>query len=266
MVTNLLNEIENLQEKLEAKTATLHEAKYYVTLSELVQFKTLHFPAMELALWIIVKDLSEKRPAGKKIKNFAEWSDKDIENIFYPVCSKDTLREGMQGVYFDNNFVISTDAHVLLMFADKSKIKRSGNYRFNKIAKELTIDVLVKTESKFPDYINIIPRAIPELQKEIDLSEFYAFLNQFPKWGKIARKNGCECFFYFDRIKIFDGLYNIEFLLKITKALLQAGEKTSRFDFWAKNKAAVLNGTDNMALIMPIGCEGSLEHDWPITY
>ena len=264
----MIDKIETLQEKLEAKKASLGEAYEYVSLSELPQFKFINFSAMELALWLIVEDLTMKRPAGKKIKTFGQWSDNDIQSIFYPICSKDTLREGMQGVYFDKNFVVATDAHILLMFADKSDLKRSGNYRFNKIAKEPTTDILVKTDAKFPDYINAIPRSMPELQCEINLLDFYAFLNQFPKWGKIARKNGCECFFYFDRIKIFDGLYNIEFLLKITKAMLQAGDTCIRFDFWAKDKPAILNGTENMALIMPIyqNPDESISKSYPIHY
>lgn len=264
----MIEQIEALQEKLQAKKAALEDAYKYVSFSEMQQFKAFHFAAMELALWLIVEDLSSKRPAGKKIKTYSEWSDKDIQTIFYPACSKDDLREGLQGVYFDNNFVVATDAHVLLMFADKSKNQRSGNYRFNKIAKEPTLDVLIRTESKFPDYMNILPRTQPKLQREINLSDFYAFLNQFPKYTKIARKNRVDFITFYSGVKIFDGFYNIEFLLKITKALLQVGETSARFDFWEKDRAAIVNGTENMALIAPLyqNPDETISSSYPIKY
>lgn len=266
----MIDKIETLQEKLEAKTACLTEAYEYVSLSEMPQFKSINFPAMEIALYAIVEDLSQKRPAGKKIKTFAEWSDKDIETIFYPICSKDDFRPAMQGVYFDNslNLIVATDAHILTAFQDKSNKKRSGLFQLNKIVKNPTTEILLKFDAKFPDYLAVLPTSEPAKKREIDLCEFYAFLNQFPKFTRIGRKNGVDFIAFYAGIKIFEGLYNIEFLLKITKALLQAGEKTIRFDFWEKHKPAVLNGIDNMALIMPLyqNEDPNITRSYPIKY
>lgn len=260
----MIERIKYLEEKLANDSASLSDAYEYANFAELPQFKVWNFSFIDVALWAIVSDLSTKRPTGKKIKTYTEFTDKDIESIFYPVCSKDHLRQAMQGVFFDKNFIVSTDGHILLCCADKSKIKRSGNYRFNRIAKEVTTDLLIKTDQKFPDYLKIFPQQKPTQQREINLIDFYAFLNQFTKWIKIARKQGVDVLNYYASVMIFDGLYNIEFLIKVIKALLHVGETVIRFQFWEPHHVSVIDGINNIALIMPLHQTGGIT--CPIRY
>lgn len=260
----MIDKIESLQEKLEAKTASLAEAYEYIEFAQMPQFKSLDFKAIDLALWLVVSELSKKRPAGKKVKPVT-WDDKGLEKIFLPIASRDYLITQLQGVYFDNTLrlAVSTNGHILAAFLDKSIEKRSGNYRFNKIAKLMTTDILINSEDKFPEYLAVIPVAEPVEKREINLLEFYAFLNQFPKFVRLAKKHYVEFLTYYTSITMFEAAYNLEYMLKIVKALLLVGETNARFDFHGKEKALVIGGNDNMAIIMPIFKE---DRDFPIKY
>lgn len=177
--------------------------------------------------------------------------EQNLEKLLFPFASKDELRPVMQGIFINNEEIVSTDAHKLAILPNFLGYHLNGIWRFNKIAKEPTTDTLIPySDSRYPDYQSVIPRNYTDI-KAVELEKLRQILTAAKKHKlyQFTENKGNKVIF-----EINNTVYcvNGNFLLDCVTLFLQLNCETCLANFSGNSRAIVFKWGRITVLLMPV--------------
>src|SRR5574343_138133 len=179
---------------------------------------------------------------------------KGILEDFQDVASDDELRPAMNGVYVDDNVLVATDAHALVVYKN-SDFKKDYN------GKIIDLPTYIKTKGKnvrtidarFPDYKQVIPdnENTPNVIQNIPTYALYNFCKSCLNVKKYTDKNTI-----FNAKFNYNGLlygFNPTIMNEAIEFALKKGFDTCTMRFSEPNRAFIFEfGGKNLGLVMPV--------------
>ena len=173
----------------------------------------------------------------------ADPDDKHLKDLVKPFISKDQLRPAMWGVNFSDKGTAVTDAHRLLLLP-KVKMGKKGTYCMTRKCFKDN-DFQAEIDSRYPDYVAILPQPEDEYQCFIlDIPQIRFFIKTMESNGiigsnRIVRFNfvyGADEYLRFNATKI---------LLPMVETLGKLGHEKVKMWVTKHNAAVVFTGVDS---------------------
>lgn len=161
-----------------------------------------------------------------------------VEILSDMFAGKDDLRPVMTGAYFDKNGITITDAHRLVYMNQRHKFSGSyacSRYALRKISHNKK-DRKIETDSKYPNYEAIIPMSMGSISSQIDVKEFYSYVQSCKSYVNDVTNEIDFTFGKEMRIAI-----NRNFLIEICKAFLMLGHEKVYASFSSPNRGVVFS-------------------------
>ena len=194
----------------------------------------------EILLDLSVQPLNPNIPKSKGI----------IED-FKQIVSDDDLRPSMTGVYFDDGFMVGTDAHVLVKdYADNAYTKKYNKKIINVgLFVKSKGDVIKVIDEKFPEYDRVIPTSGFSHRLKVNLYALYNLAKSAAFYLKLLNSSNVAL-----RLKIKDENFAVNpiILADLTEYFLKKGSSTAEIKYTAPNRAIVMDFGASMGLIMPV--------------
>ena len=176
---------------------------------------------------------------------------KGIIEDFKQIVSDDDLRPAMTGVYFDDGFMVGTDAHVLVKdYADNQFTKK-----YNK--KIIDVGLFVKSkgdvvrviDERFPEYDRVIPTSGFAHLLKVDLYALYNLAKSAAFYYKLLNSSNVRL-----RLTIKDENFAVNpiILADLSEYFLKKGSSTAEIKYTTPNRAIVMDFGASMGLIMPV--------------
>jgi DNA polymerase III sliding clamp (beta) subunit (PCNA family) len=187
----------------------------------------------------------------KPVKFEPSPTDKGFQKIFKPFIGDDELRPVMSGVYFDEDGIVGTDAHKLLVIpydGDKRGIFAITNSKSadKKIGEEI--------DGKYPNYKAVIPKN--PIQHKITVNKLVQFLQAAMNYTNTITR---QVRIVVDKDNSFG--VNAKNMIIALNSMLELGYKEVYISYDSPSRAIVItpnkdydpyNLTEPLALVMPV--------------
>jgi len=171
---------------------------------------------------------------------------RNFKSKLHLASSKDDLRETMQKIIFENGYVITTDAHVLV----KQKLSAHGfseeevkHLEGKSLNRETFAEILRY------DWIEVIEGFIIAVKGKIKVQFELDLKGSYPRYEQIIPTEGNEC-------EINEIGFDLN-LMKLVNDVTLSDSGLMKTKFYGKNKPIILSGTEfkegeELILLMPI--------------
>jgi|LakMenEpi03Aug12_release.lakeMendotaPanAssembly.Ray.scaffolds.fasta_scaffold339271_2 hypothetical protein len=182
---------------------------------------------------------------------------KGVLEDFKNIVGSDVFRPSMNGVFVDNDVLVATDAHKLVVFENDDfkehnlKIIDLTTYLGTKGAKFAFVD------ATFPKYEQILPTNYEQKIKDFPIYALYNFAQSAIAMKKLQTSDVFACRLMFGDTPI---AFNPIILSELTGFMLAKGIDTCTIEYDTPNKAVLLKtDSKNLGLIMPLYSSGQDE-------
>lgn len=162
----------------------------------------------------------------------------EYKKLFASYINKDNLRENMGGVFIDDDVIVATDAHKILVLPNKVTNEKGLLDIFGYfVGKNKYIN------ARFPDYKQVLPAKYPFVH-EVDLLKLKTY-NQAVILGRYSNPQIKKITYLFgnnDKIA-----FNGEFLNEVCTTFLQLGHKKAYFSFDSASRGVIIAPTKEAA-------------------
>jgi hypothetical protein len=176
---------------------------------------------------------------------------KGIIEDFKEIVSDDDLRPSMTGVYFDDGFMVGTDAHVLIKDYSPNEFTKKYNKKIidAKVYIKSKGEVVNIIEEKYPEYDRVIPTSGFKHRINVDLYELFNIGRSAAFYLKLVDANNLSL-----RLKIKGEKFAVNpiLLADVTEYFLKKGSTTAELKYTALNRAIVMDFGGSTGLIMPV--------------
>jgi hypothetical protein len=185
---------------------------------------------------------------------------KGIIEDFKEIVSDDDLRPSMTGVYFDDGFMVGTDAHVLVKDYSPNEFTKKYNKKIidAKVYIKSKGEVINIIEEKYPEYDRVIPTSGFEHRINVDLYELFNIGRSAAFYLKLIDANNLSL-----RLKIKGEKFAVNpiLLADVTEYFLKKGSTTAELKYTAPNRAIVMDFGGSIGLLMPVINDGGKDRN-----
>jgi hypothetical protein len=176
---------------------------------------------------------------------------KGIIEDFKEIVSDDDLRPSMKGVYFDDGFMVGTDAHVLVKDYSPNEFTKKYNKKIidAKVYIKSKGEVVKIIDEKYPEYDRVIPTSGFEHRINVNLYELFNISRSAAFYLKLVDANVLSL-----KLKIKGEKFAVNpiLLADLTEYFLKKGSTTAELKYTAPNRAIVMDFGGSTGLLMPV--------------
>ena len=150
-------------------------------------------------IWNLIPDKLKANPRKLTLRSDykADPEDKQLEQLIRPFVSTDHMRKAMHGVYFDENGIVATDAHLLLFMPGKKPDKKGIYCMTRKCFKDNDGNSIV--DAIYPKYREVLPKAKMKYKSYVlDISQMRKIIQTLKNNGFQKQKELAITFIYGD--------------------------------------------------------------------